>query len=83
LEGLLFGVTVIVKPKEMYFDMKNKMYQSNKEEEIVIAEIKANEVVTLFKDIDRKFVNNIEPSLLEQFILVLERIKIMLFYHIG
>jgi len=77
------GVTILVHPKEVLFNLKGERFEANEEGEIILGDLKPGESVALFKYRGSYSLKNSQPSLWEHLKLVLRRSLILLFSHSG
>ena len=78
----LHGLTILTKPETSLYDSNGKVFSANEEGEIVIPNMYAKEVLTLFSKPDIIEIDD-SPSWLERINLVFQRILILLFSHKG
>lgn len=72
------GITILTDPRRLMYDARGRDYAANGEGEIVIPDVAANEAFVLFKKPRVAYIYKNEPSRLEAFRLMFERIKIMM-----
>lgn len=79
------GVTLLGTAGETLYDHVGKAYTANEEGEIIIGDLEGNSAIALYRDRDEfgKFVKASEVGVLEYLTLIYQRVKIMLFDHIG
>ncbi|MBI5118517.1 hypothetical protein HZA56_18780 [Candidatus Poribacteria bacterium] len=77
------GITILLPSNSLFFGSDGKEYRPNEENEIVIEKVPPFGNFALYTPTSESALRNAEPGASEYLFMVLKRIKIMIFSHIG